>query len=503
MAANNQNVEASLAWSFGLFMAVIATWGATWVSAYSGHPFPGTVAAAQAVSTVYALLGLGLAGAMGEPLPPNPRNGYVPWRLRFCWGILGWCPPPGVWPRTLLGAAAGLLFLYPFSDLGPVSLGLAASLPLAAFFVRKPADSLSLSLTDMWLLFATAGVGLGALGQAGGDTAAEAWRGVGVLAALALFAGQRAREVCALRWAQLLPGIPPPPALDLSRYELSVEKKALADRPAMPEGAEAQLVDSGSFRVDAAKMLDKLRQYQLADPEDFVCAWLRCAAASGARAIELDTDWTSLTLVFDGRPFSAGELSAPYQALADGEGENARRGRHFAYGLLGLYRLRPRGVSVTSRGADGVAAMNAGRGQAPDPETAPQGTVIRVSWPAWAFFWRPALLARRARERFGLGTATLTVDGMRVPKAPSEDSGKVLADEGWYFVLLARRPASRVRVYVLGTFIEELEDAAKAPVEAWLAHDGLELDISQSAVVRGELLDAGLRKLDQRWLAGK
>jgi len=52
---------------------------------------------------------------------------------------------------------------------------------------------------------------------------------------------------------------------------------------------------------------------------------------------------------------------------------DAERGRHFAYGLLGLYRLSPRAVGVTSRGEGGVAALRIG-GAAADPDAAPSGS---------------------------------------------------------------------------------------------------------------------------------
>ena len=48
-----------------------------------------------------------------------------------------------------------------------------------------------------------------------------------------------------------------------------------------------------------------------------------------------------------------------------------------------------------------------------------------------------------------------------------------------------------MRLYVLGTFIEEIEYHRDKP-QAWLTHDDLELDLSQSAVVRGERLSKGL-----------
>ena len=55
--------------------------------------------------------------------------------------------------------------------------------------------------------------------------------------------------------------------------------------------------------------------------------------------------------------------------------------------------------------------------------------------------------------------------------------------------------ASRIRVYLLGAFVEELDSADRTEVGVWLTNDDLELDISQSSVVRGKRLDQGLRLL--------
>lgn len=491
MSQNKQGVEPALIWSMGLFMGVIALLGRISFSSYTYTPDVNIPLALQCLAGVYGALGLALAGAMGEPLPQNPREGYVPWRLTFCWGILGFCPPPARWFRVAGVSATSALYVYPLSDIGLYGLAAVASAVLGGWYLRKPKGILVTEAYEWFYILGLCALGLGAIGTSAGGSSGEAWRGVAVLGSVAVLAGQRAREVAAAQWAQLLPGIPPPPALDLSRYEVSVERQGTAERPALPPGAEEQLVDSGSFRVDAAKMFDKLREHQLADPRDFILAWLRCAAASGARHIGLRSRGARLELTFEGRPFSAAELSQPYQALIDSEGDNGKRGRHFAYGLLALYRLRPLSVSVTSRGPGGVATMKAGAGLAPDPDSAPAGTSVVVTWPAWAYYWRPTSLTWRARRNFGLGPAALSVNGRQVPSLPLGPDWRTMHKDGWRAAANAAEPSGRVRLYTLGTFIEEIEYDRGAPA-AWLAFDDFELNISQSSVVRGECLNKGL-----------
>ncbi|TPW20165.1 MAG: hypothetical protein FD126_1956, partial [Elusimicrobia bacterium] len=267
-----------------------------------------------ALAAGHFLVAVGLVGAMSEPLPREPTDGRASWRLRVSWALLGLLPPPGRASRML---PASLLAAVLLSAGGPPASIAAASVLLSAWLLGKPASILRMEGDETifnGLLWVLGGAGL--LMVFMGRTA-TVWQGVGILGAHLALAGQRSREVTALRWAELLPGVAPPPALDLSRYELNVDRRGPVERRPLPEGVEAQLVDSGSFRVDAGRMLEKLRQYQLRDPRDFILAWLRCAVASGAARIDLETSRAGLELRFDGRPFSSAELSQPYQVLVD------------------------------------------------------------------------------------------------------------------------------------------------------------------------------------------
>ncbi|MBI2361857.1 MAG: hypothetical protein HYV15_00520 [Elusimicrobia bacterium] len=451
-------------------------------------PSPAWLLAVLLLAGAEGLLAACLTGAMAEPMEPTPRRGRPPLRLRVSWRLLGLCTWSGRYSTAALAVAT--LFLHRQSGLALLALLPGAALLVTLSFMGRREGGLA----EVLHLLAIAVAGAGVLVATAAQGPFQAWHGVAALAALVALQGQRIRQVCALRWSALLPGVPPPPALDLSRYELCVARKSPEAHAPLPAGVAARLVDTGSFRVDAARMLDKLRHHQLTDPLDFVCAWLRCAAASCAEEMARTGSWNALGLRFGGRPFSAAELSQPYQILVDGDGADARRGRHFAYGLLALYRLSPARVCVTSRGPGGVATMNAGRGEAPDPAAAPEGTVVRVEWPSWAAFWRPFLAARRARQKYGLGSAGLTVDGARVPDRPQNPLWKTRSKKGWRTVYTPRLSGAKVRLYVLGTLIEELAPPGLR-LEAWLANDGLELDISQSSVVRGRRLEEGLRLL--------
>lgn len=505
MARNTVQLDPSLAWVTNSCVVLIGLL----ILRLALESFPGTLGVlpplVAGVAAVQGLLAAGVTGAMLEPPARTSKAETVPLRFRASLALLGLCPPPGNGMRLLLIACAAAAVPVQFAG----GRGLAFMLLvmggvlLFGFTMRGSRDIMQTSLSETGFILATDIAGIWGMFASFDESAAVALQGGALMALVTILHAQRVREVVALRWAELNPGLPPPPALDLSRYALSVARKGPEARPALPPGVDAQLVGSGSFKVDAAKMLDKLRSYQLSDPADFVCAWLRCAAASGAKAIELNTGALSLELRFDGRAFSAAELSRPYQALVEGDGKAGLRGRHFAYGLLGLYKLSPTRVVVTSRGPEGVAVMNAGAGSPPDPGAAPEGTFIRVEWPLWAAFWRSIAVASRARERFGLGPARLAVDGNIVPAEPAQGSWgaepwQTFRSGAWRGVY--RRNwvrESRIRLHVLGTLIEEVVNPSRSALEAWLAHDGLDLDISQSSVVNKARLKAVFSRLSR------
>jgi hypothetical protein len=296
--------------------------------------------------------------------------------------------------------------------------------------------------------------------------------------------------------------------LDLQRFEHKV--LAGSSRPAPPPGGDV-LVESGSFRVDVEKLLDKLREHQLQDPRDFILCWLRCAVASGADQITLDSTEDGLTMTFDGRPFSSMELESPYGALLDPEAPEAKRGRHFAYGLLAVQRLGPAFIEASSGTGEGRAVMIlAGRGMSsgdrrPEPGTE---TILRLRWQSPSQEPDVQGLLSRAKAVFGLTDARLTVNGSKVHPYPWESVSRryggnwgVVSEGNWrgavrHFVPEPDElPTSTVHLYVLGTLIQDVVRHQYFAFEAYLACDDLGLDISQARVADQRKLEESLPTL--------
>lgn len=107
-------------------------------------------------------------------------------------------------------------------------------------------------------------------------------------------------------------------------------------------------VGGGTFRVDRAAALEKLKKHQLADPWHFVRAWARAASLSGPTRVDCFQAGEASVLRFDGEPLPAGFLDAPYDAMFNGD--LSAPSRHAAIGILGAMRLNPAGIEVRSGG---------------------------------------------------------------------------------------------------------------------------------------------------------
>lgn len=320
--------------------------------------------------------------------------------------------------------------------------------------------------------------------------APEGWRGYAYFfAPLSAWLGwlEYPWEYIDERWA-LMRGKAPGP----ERYD-AVARPAVAEARApleLPAGVEALLVGAGAFKVDRARMIEKLSRFQTGDPEAFLLPWLRLAVASGATKIELSRRETGLELHFDGNPLVARFCEDPFEALVgeeDSDGE-ARRHRHMAWGLLHLLPLSPRAVLGLSGGARLlVEPKGVEKKHWVDP--APRlVTVLRVVFDGWDADMRAARCLERAREAWGLADCELTLDGNPVPAwEPRPGVGTRFSAPGvrGVFYKEEKDVFHSARLYWLGAFVCE-DNPATLPM-GWacrLAYDGLVPDASLAKVNR-------------------
>lgn len=249
---------------------------------------------------------------------------------------------------------------------------------------------------------------------------------------------------------------------------------------------DARLVGSGAFRVDRARMLAKLKEHQLPDPELFLLPWARCAALSGAASLRVDEDSDGVALRFGGRPFSSGELADPYRSLFAEEGADSARGRYLAAGLLAALNLGP--VEVTS--GEGAARVRLrvtsldGETVEPAPEAWPE-TVMRVRCGNIS-------ARRRALEKLSGACAMLRfpvfIAGERAPTL-SQGDGLRFEDGSLRGVLVPTGVFEErvVHLYSDGVKVTEVPGSFPLPAAAHL-DDSFTLDASHSGIVRDERL---------------
>jgi len=263
-----------------------------------------------------------------------------------------------------------------------------------------------------------------------------------------------------------------------------------------PPGGSAEWVGSGSFRVDRRKALEKLSEYGLPDPDDFLLPLARAAVATGAQRLHLRQTPEGVELRFDGRPFSAAELKNPYGYFLEGDATPAQR--HLGMGLLSALRIPSVSVEIDSGigperlrlrvesiETEGVSPL----------EEAEEATVLHVRRGDRRGLERAL---GRVSDSCAMSPAQVWVNGMRIaPLSPEEREPEVcLTEEGTRLCLRvppltpgASSGASDIELYVFGVRVDKgIQSPLRTQVHALVNDDRLRLNASDSAVVEDERL---------------
>ncbi len=120
---------------------------------------------------------------------------------------------------------------------------------------------------------------------------------------------------------------------------MSAKPSDVAERLIASLEAEAEMVDRGDFTIDQVKARDKLRDYQLADPNAWVLLVVELASLLGAKAVYFDYTEPELTQVrFRSAGFEAPQLAEPLSGVfaATESGGVADRARRAAWQKLAI-----------------------------------------------------------------------------------------------------------------------------------------------------------------------
>lgn len=243
----------------------------------------------------------------------------------------------------------------------------------------------------------------------------------------------------------------------------------------MPPDEKERFIESGSFRVDREKALEKLERYQLADPWDFAAAWARMAVDSGATRLEASTSGETSLLRFDGRPLPEALLLDPLSGLFGEEGDP--RGRTLAVGFLALLKLQPSSLEIRSgsrtwrHGADGDRT---------ERSEAAVGTHIQVAWPSAAAREHAGRFVREFKVVLSLADLDFIEEGRSLGRRHAESESGVRKTASSGRTICARRGgnvyAGTVHVHHRGVRVHASSRAATAGVEVHVQDDELRLD---------------------------
>ena len=116
--------------------------------------------------------------------------------------------------------------------------------------------------------------------------------------------------------------------------------------------SEGTVDSQGGFTLDRDKAREKMRQFQLADPREYLLQLIRTAHCQGATRIDIEVDADDMHLRFDGAVFTQRDFEELYDALFGRADDPAVAGRrHLALGLNAALGLDPRRITVHSGAA--------------------------------------------------------------------------------------------------------------------------------------------------------
>lgn len=157
-------------------------------------------------------------------------------------------------------------------------------------------------------------------------------------------------------------------------------------------------VERRSFTLSKEKAIEKLREFSLRNPNQYILELIQAAVFADATYIAVDITPERLLVAWvGGKPFEANDLESIFDYLfADRAERSTRHLTQLAVGLNAILQRNPKSIRIES--GDGSAGQTArmdlnakGEGQLGIPESGLAGTYILVEYPS---SWLPRLTSR-------------------------------------------------------------------------------------------------------------
>lgn len=255
---------------------------------------------------------------------------------------------------------------------------------------------------------------------------------------------------------------------------------------------DGKLVESGAFRVDRSRALDKLMRFQLPEVRMYPLPWVQAAVAGQASAVHVLTQPAGLEFSFDGLPWSRRDLADPYRHLFDEDPDGSHtRYRELAIGILTALRVPPLHLTATfvDEGKEWVLHV-----KDVTTETLGEGELKDRPAPAMRLFVAARTAFTREREfleRYARHCPIPIEFGrtriVAAPSAPSilEASFEEAGVSGRLVLPQWAPESSRIELITHGvTVAEEWLRLPGVQVEGWVRNDGFRKTLSQMGVVK-------------------
>ncbi|NVB40882.1 hypothetical protein G6O69_23790 [Pseudenhygromyxa sp. WMMC2535] len=292
---------------------------------------------------------------------------------------------------------------------------------------------------------------------------------------------------------------------------------------ALAQGGE--FVDQGGFRLDHARAREKLRTYNLSEPEIYTCLLVEVAVLLGAEQVAFVVDADTLEVRFGGAGFDTSELEYLCEALfveIPDEADAAERRRRRALQLLSLaiqaaLGLGARELELRSPPAKRALVIDAGEGEERwtmcERDLASELNFVSIRFPSRLFADLPGVEALRQRcawsefpihlddERISRGHDAVFLDRNK-KRVVFLDPTKILDKDGQTIgrgTLLRATIYATAQLHVLcnGWRVEQLSlPDSVVGFEAVVELD-LRRDLAQAKLLRNEAFTAMLEAVER------
>lgn len=284
---------------------------------------------------------------------------------------------------------------------------------------------------------------------------------------------------------------------------------------------EGDFQSSGRFSLEAKKALQKMQEFRLKEPAEYILQLVSCAVMRGAHKVQIEIHGRDVRVGFDGEPFTAGELEQIFDcARQQSQQPLTAAGAHLAIALQAMRSYNPDVLIVESRDSDCRNVLQLYEQEVwLETLTGPGARSEMVTYvglehslnfwnmcfPSLVGMWRSerGLLNRLAyaspipiyvngtRLEFVTGINTVLLEGPGKAPIWASDRTHMNRLKGQpFWGLAARRFAEASKLYLVQAgicFLQEGENVSPGMV-VHVQEDGLRRDLSQRKLVRNELL---------------